>query len=151
MRGTALPRIKGNFFTADLEEVRVAFESVPWVRQAAVRREWPNKLIVVIEEHKPLGTWGEDGTPGLGERRFFTANLAEAEEDGDLPDFNGPAGSREGSRRALPRFRAVAGAGGSGAGSGAAVEPLCMDASSWQRHDGGAGQGAKQGDPERQR
>ena len=39
----------------------MAFESVPWVRRAAVRREWPNKLVVVIDEHKPLGTWGEDG------------------------------------------------------------------------------------------
>lgn len=48
VRGTALPQIKGNFFTADLEQVRVAFESVPWVRRAAVRREWPNKLVVVI-------------------------------------------------------------------------------------------------------
>jgi cell division protein FtsQ len=36
VRGTALPRIKGNFFTANLDAVRAAFESVPWVRRAAV-------------------------------------------------------------------------------------------------------------------
>ena len=42
IKGAAIPRIKGNFFTADLDAVRQAFEAVPWVRRAAVRREWPN-------------------------------------------------------------------------------------------------------------
>src|SRR6266571_400992 len=56
-----LGRIKGNFFTTNLEQVRTAFESVPWVRRATVRREWPDQLIVEIEEHEALGTWGEDG------------------------------------------------------------------------------------------
>ena len=93
VRGTALPRIKGNFFTADLEEVRVAFESVPWVRRAAVWREWPHKLIVVIEEHRPLGTSGGDGRLISGGGDIFTAHLAEAEEEGDLPGFRGPAGT----------------------------------------------------------
>ena len=102
VRGTALPRIKGNFFTANLEEVRVAFESVPWVRRAAVRREWPNKLVVVIDEHKPLGTWGEDGKLISVEGDLFTANLAEAEEEGDLPEFSGPAGSE---REVVARYR----------------------------------------------
>src|SRR4051812_15445823 len=60
VRGTAIPRITGNFFTANLDAVRQAFESVPWVRKATVRREWPNKLIVAIEEHVPLAIWGED-------------------------------------------------------------------------------------------
>jgi cell division protein FtsQ len=102
VRGTALPRIKGNFFTADLEDVRVAFESVPWVRRAAVRREWPNKLVVVIDEHRPLGTWGEDGRLLSVEGDIFTANLAEAEEEGELPEFEGPAGSE---REVVARYR----------------------------------------------
>src|SRR5690349_7023077 len=46
VRSTAIPRIKGNFFTANLDAVRQAFEAVPWVRKATVRREWPNQLIV---------------------------------------------------------------------------------------------------------
>ncbi len=93
IRATALPRLKGNFFTADLEAVREAFESVPWVRRAAVRREWPNRLIVTIEEHRALGAWGEDGKLLSVHGEVFTANLAEAEEDGPLPVFRGPAGS----------------------------------------------------------
>ncbi len=93
IRSTALPRIRGNFFTANLDTVRAAFESVPWVRKATVRREWPNTLLVTIEEHEPLGTWGEDGRLVSVKGDVFTANLDEAEEDGELPEFAGPEGS----------------------------------------------------------
>ncbi len=102
MRTTAVPRIKGNFFTANLDGVRLAFESVPWVRKATVRREWPDKLIVMIEEHEPLGTWGEDGRLLSVKGDVFTANLAEAEEDGELPEFAGPDGSE---KEVVARYR----------------------------------------------
>lgn len=95
IRASAVPRIKGNFFTADLNAVRAAFESVPWVRKAMVRREWPNKLIVTIEEHRALGTWGDDGRLLSVKGDVFTANLAEAEDDGDLLEFDGPDGSEK--------------------------------------------------------
>lgn len=95
VRGTALPRIKGNFFTANLETVRTAFETVPWVRRAMVRREWPNQLIVTLEEHMPLGTWGDDGRLISVKGDVFTVNLDEAEEDGELPEFGGPEGSEK--------------------------------------------------------
>jgi cell division protein FtsQ len=95
VRATAIPRIKGNFFTANLDTVRAAFEAVPWVRKASVRREWPNKLIVSLEEHMPLGTWGDDGRLLSVKGEVFTANLAEAEEDAELADFGGPDGSEK--------------------------------------------------------
>ncbi|RJF97718.1 cell division protein FtsQ/DivIB [Noviherbaspirillum saxi] len=95
IRTTAVPRIKGNFFTANLDAVRQAFEAVPWVRKASVRREWPNKLIVQVEEHMPLGTWGDDGRLVSIKGDIFTANLDEAEEDGELPEFAGPEGSEK--------------------------------------------------------
>lgn len=101
VRSTALPRIRGNFFTADLDAVRQAFEAVPWVRKAVVRREWPNQLIVAIEEHAPLATWGGDGKLVSEKGDVFTANLDEAEEDGDLPAFGGPPGSE---KEVLARF-----------------------------------------------
>ncbi|MBS0309145.1 MAG: cell division protein FtsQ/DivIB [Proteobacteria bacterium] len=95
VKSTALPRIKGNFFTTNLDTVRAAFEAVPWVRKASVRREWPNRLIVTLEEHVPLGTWGEDGRLVSVKGDVFVANLDEAEEDGGLPEFSGPEGSEK--------------------------------------------------------
>ncbi|MBV8666005.1 MAG: cell division protein FtsQ/DivIB [Burkholderiaceae bacterium] len=95
VRGSALPHIRGNFFTANLDTVRQAFETVPWVRRATVRREWPNKLVVAVEEHVPLGTWTDDGRLLSVKGEAFTANMAEAEEDGPLPEFGGPDGSEK--------------------------------------------------------
>ncbi len=93
VRSAALPRIRGNFFTADLQAIRAAFETVPWVQRASVRREWPNKLVVTVEEYKVLGTWGEEEGRLLSVDGFvFTANLAEAEAEmeGKLPELAGP-------------------------------------------------------------
>ncbi len=95
VRDAALPKIKGNFFTTNLDSVRSAFEAVPWVHKASVQREWPNKLIVTLEEHQPLGTWDDDGRLMSVKGDIFTANLAEAEEDADLILFSGPEGSEK--------------------------------------------------------
>ncbi|WLI89859.1 cell division protein FtsQ/DivIB [Massilia sp. R2A-15] len=101
VRAGVVGKIKGNFFTTNLEQVRTAFESVPWVRRATVRREWPDQLIVSVEEHEPLGTWGEDGRLLSVKGDVFTANLAEADEDHPLPQFEGPDGSE---KEVLARF-----------------------------------------------
>ena len=104
IRSTALPKIRGNLFTTNLDTVRVAFEAVPWVRKATVRREWPNALQVTIEEHQALGTWGDDGRLVSVKGDVFTANLDEAEEDGVLPKFSGPEGS---AAEVVARYRAL--------------------------------------------
>lgn len=101
VRNSIAGKIKGNFFTANLEQVRMTFEAVPWVRRATVRREWPNQLIVDVEEHEPLGTWGEDGRLLSVKGEVFTANLAEADDDHPLPGFDGPDGSE---KEVLNRF-----------------------------------------------
>src|SRR4051812_43983660 len=46
-------RLAGTFFNMDLDAVRVLFETVPWVRRAEVRRVWPDRLVVRMEEHVP--------------------------------------------------------------------------------------------------
>ncbi|HWX02468.1 MULTISPECIES: cell division protein FtsQ/DivIB [Collimonas] len=105
VRSTALPRIKGNFFTANLDTVRTAFESVPWVRKATVQREWPNTLVVTVEEHQPLATWDDDGRLLSVHGDLFTANLDEAEEDGELLRLSGPDGSEKDVVARLADFR----------------------------------------------
>ncbi|SDH80322.1 cell division protein FtsQ/DivIB [Propionivibrio dicarboxylicus] len=52
-------RLRGNFFSVSLEGVRQALEELPWVRQAEVRRQWPGRLEVTIEEHEPVAFWGQ--------------------------------------------------------------------------------------------
>jgi cell division protein FtsQ len=84
--------VKGSFFSTELEAVRERVESVAWVRRASVRRVWPDRLEVRIEEHRPLALW-HDGRLVNTYRELFSANLDEAEADGPLPQLAGPPGS----------------------------------------------------------
>lgn len=90
VRAGVVGRLKGNFFTVDLDTARVAFEQMPWVRHASVRCVWPNALAVTLEEYKPLGTWGSDQLVSV-DGELFTANQGEL--DAELPAFDGPEGS----------------------------------------------------------
>jgi cell division protein FtsQ len=95
IRANAVHRLTGSFLTLDLQSSRAAFESVPWVRRAVVRRVWPMLLSVRLEEHRPVALWATaDGNDRLvnsfGE--VFEANVGDVEDDG-LPRLAGPDGS----------------------------------------------------------
>jgi len=53
--------LTGNYFTIRLDRARQAFETLPWVAQASVRRIWPNRLRVTLTEHRALGQWSDAG------------------------------------------------------------------------------------------
>lgn len=93
LRANVGPSLTGNFFTIDLAQARKVFEQVPWVRQAEVRRDFPNSLRVSLYEHVAQAYWGPDtGTAmvnTLGE--VFEANVGEVEREG-LPRLQGPDG-----------------------------------------------------------
>jgi cell division protein FtsQ len=77
------PHLSGSFFTLDLVHARKVFEGVPWVRQAVVRREFPDQLRVDLQEHQPVALWGSEAESRLlnhlGE--VFEANTAEVDVD----------------------------------------------------------------------
>jgi len=109
LRANVAPQLKGNFFTIDLLRARAAFESVPWVRSAVVRREFPNKLRVTLTEQVPVAIWGDEAGSKLinGFGDVFEANVAEV--DDNLPRLDGPieqAGQVLGMYRVLqPQFQ----------------------------------------------
>jgi cell division protein FtsQ len=93
LRANVAPGLSGTFFSVDLARVRSAFEAVPWVRHAVVRREFPNRLRVELQEHVAVAYWGVDSDVRLlnsfGE--VFEANVGEVEQD-VLPKLSGPDG-----------------------------------------------------------
>ncbi len=85
--------LKGNFFSLNLEAVRGALQQLPWVRKVHLRRVWPARLEVTVEEHRPAARWGE----GRGELvntfgEVFAAAPPEAEM-ATLPLLYGPNGT----------------------------------------------------------
>jgi cell division protein FtsQ len=80
-------RLAGNFFGVNLDEVRRLVGELPWVRSVEVRREWPDRLVVRIEEHRPLARW-------TGERLVSEhGELFKGAFDAVLPQLAGPPGS----------------------------------------------------------
>jgi cell division protein FtsQ len=91
LRANVVPNLQGSFFTVDLEQVRTSFEKVPWVRQALVRREFPNRLSVDLEEHQPVAYWGNESESRLLNKQgeVFSANFGELDDE-NLPHLSGP-------------------------------------------------------------
>ena len=94
-------QLHGTIFTTDLDLVRERFQTVPWVRRAVVRRAWPDRLEVRIEEHLELARWGRREDLRLVNRQ---GELFTATSDRDLPVFAGPAGSEGEVTRAYAEF-----------------------------------------------
>ena len=94
LRANVMPKLRGNFFTVDLQKAREAFEAVPWVRQAVVKRQFPNRLRVQLQEQEPQALWGADSESRLvntyGE--VFEGNPGDVDQD-DMPRLVGPEGS----------------------------------------------------------
>jgi cell division protein FtsQ len=92
--------LKGNFFTLNLEQSRAAFEKLPWVRKANVRRQWPDRLQVELEEQVAVARW-RDSALVNNYAEVFQAASNEA-----LPVFVGPDGTAPELYR---RYQAFAG------------------------------------------
>lgn len=83
----AKQELRGNFFTVDLGAARRSFEKLPWVRGATLRRTWPNRLDVALEEHQALARWRDIGLVNTHGEVFAAASATR------LPVFIGPQGS----------------------------------------------------------
>jgi cell division protein FtsQ len=78
--------LAGTFFSMDLDRARDALARVPWVRSVALRRQWPRRLEIEVDEHSPLARWNDNALVDTN-GEVFVATYA-----GDLPQFRGPEG-----------------------------------------------------------
>lgn len=91
LRANVLPQLTGNFFTLNLMQARQAFEQIPWIRSALVRREFPNRLNVTLEEFLPVAQWGSEGDGKFlsVEGSVFEVNADDVDSE-ILPTLKGP-------------------------------------------------------------
>lgn len=61
LQQTVINHLNGGILTQDLAELKAAVEALPWVRSASLRRHWPDRLELAVEEHVALARWGKDG------------------------------------------------------------------------------------------
>lgn len=92
-------RVAGNFFAFDLAMLREGLEKPAWVRRADVRRVWPDRVEVTLEEHVALAHWGDAGLVNTFGERF--AGRSEAA----LPTLAGPPGTEGEVTRRYRRYK----------------------------------------------
>ncbi|HET7832765.1 MAG TPA: cell division protein FtsQ/DivIB [Gallionella sp.] len=79
--------VRGNFFTVDLERLRAALEKLPWVRTASIRRTFPDRLTVELEEHQALARWNGNALVNRQGEVFYASSTQV------LPEFIGQDGT----------------------------------------------------------
>ncbi|HQR51757.1 MAG TPA: cell division protein FtsQ/DivIB [Burkholderiales bacterium] len=91
--------VRGTFFTLDLELTRHQFEKLPWVRRVEVRRQWPARLELQVEEQTALARWGDTALVNT-----FGEVFEAATDDETLPTFAGPLGQADEMAQQYQRF-----------------------------------------------
>lgn len=93
--------LNGTTLSTDLTTIHRGLQAIPWVKSVSVRRIWPNRLLVRIEEQRAVGTWGQGRLVNhLGE--VFVGTAADHDDACRLIPLYGPAGSQ---RLVLDRAR----------------------------------------------
>ncbi|HEY9197744.1 MAG TPA: cell division protein FtsQ/DivIB [Gammaproteobacteria bacterium] len=93
--------VRGGFFTVNVEAVRRAAESLPWVESATVRRVWPDRLQLQVVEQRAAARWGEDGVLNM-RGQLFKPDAATI--PAKLPQLDGP---KELRRRVMENYIAM--------------------------------------------
>lgn len=101
LRYIAEHELRGTFFTLDIDATRQAFGKLPWVKEAQVRRRWPDQLDITVTEHKALARWGENGLISSDGSWFDAAS------DQALPLLFGVSGTEAEMATALVRFQRI--------------------------------------------
>ncbi|MFO7530311.1 MAG: cell division protein FtsQ/DivIB [Marinobacter sp.] len=88
----AIERQAGNwigksYFATDLSDIKEELEQRAWVASAAVRRVWPDRLVIDIREKKPLAYWTDGRLVSRTGELFRPPN---PEVAGRLPRLAGP-------------------------------------------------------------
>lgn len=86
------PYVEGDFFTANLTNARAALLELSWIRDVSLKRRWPNRIIVKIEEQVPVAIWNEtqflNDAAGIFKHRYIDQAQA-------LAKLSGPAASEQ--------------------------------------------------------
>lgn len=113
-----LPYVKGDFFTVDLTAARRSVTALPWVRRASLRRQWPNRIQVRIDEQVPVARWHDNAFINSAGEVFSRAFGVDPDR---LPFLSGPQERSVEVRRRLAELQSLAGE------YGASVEALHLD------------------------
>lgn len=86
------PAMQQGFFGLNVKAVKASLEQHPWVSSAAVKRVWPDQLVVQIQEEVPIARWGESQLLNQYGEVFAPRELGSLSS---LPVLSGPEHSQK--------------------------------------------------------
>lgn len=92
----------GTFMTQDVNIIQSQIERLPWIKQASVRKQWPDELKIHLVEYVPLARWNDQHMMDADGNAFSVPSDRTSKQN--LPMLSGPEGS-EGE--VLQGFRAM--------------------------------------------
>lgn len=95
-------QLDAGFFAVDVKAVRAAVASLSWVKEASVRRVWPDSLHISIVEREPVARWGASGLLEA-DANLFTPKKVPSLAEG-LAILEGPEDTQQ---LMLERYRAL--------------------------------------------
>lgn len=92
------PYSEKSFFSISLSRLRKDFYHIPRVKSVIIEREWPDTLIIHLEEKNPIALWGQQLID-------TQANVFPVEENEQLPPLPQLQGPEEKAQKVLYTYK----------------------------------------------
>ena len=86
-----MPELNSGFFKLNVTRLHTKIIQLPWIHSATIRRVWPGKLVVTLDEHIPLAMWNSFG---LINEKGDVFSPKTTTFPSDLPKFVAPDGKQ---------------------------------------------------------
>jgi cell division protein FtsQ len=93
--------VSASLVALDLEALKQELEMLPWISKVAVQREWPDKLIIHVEEELAIARWRDTELLNQQGQIFVPESI---EGLADLPRLSGPAQSEKAVMEQYQKF-----------------------------------------------
>lgn len=87
-----MPELHNGFFGVSVSRLQTKMVDMPWIASASVRRVWPEKLIIILNEEHPIAAWNSDALLNQAGELFYPNP---ATFPSGLPKLIGPEGKEK--------------------------------------------------------
>jgi cell division protein FtsQ len=101
IKDTVSKYVTASLISVDLDALKRELEALPWIREAVVRRQWPDALTIHVEEEIAIARWGKAQLLNQQGQVFQPDSI---EEQMQLPLLAGPVDSERKVMRQYQEF-----------------------------------------------